>query len=105
MHHTAYDQQPGLTLCVRDAIVSLLGEGPKYGLQLQCELESSTGEVWPLNIGQVHTTLQRLERDGLVESDEADPESPRKGLDITEAGSGELSSWLNTPPDMTSAAR
>ncbi len=54
-------------MSVRHAILALLSEGPKYGLQLQKEFEASTGEVWPLNIGQVYTTLQRLERDGLVE--------------------------------------
>ena len=89
-------------MSVRHAILALLSEGPKYGLQLQKEFESNTGEVWPLNIGQVYTTLQRLERDGLVESDESESEGPQKGFHITDAGSTELSSWLNTPPDMTS---
>ena len=28
----------------------------------------STGATWPLNVGQVYTTLARLERDGLVEA-------------------------------------
>ena len=51
------------------ALLALLSEGPKYGLRLQNEFEARTGEVWPLNVGQVYTTLQRLERDGLVESD------------------------------------
>ena len=92
-------------MSVRHAILALLSEGPKYGLQLQKEFESSTGEVWPLNIGQVYTTLQRLERDGLVESDETENEGPQKGFHITDAGSTELSSWLNTPPDMTSPPR
>ena len=73
-------------MSVRHAILALLSEGPKYGLQLQKEFESSTGEVWPLNIGQVYTTLQRLERDGLVESDEPENEGPQKGFHITEAG-------------------
>ena len=52
------------------ALLALLSEEPKYGLRLQSEFESRTGEVWPLNVGQVYTTLQRLERDGLVETDE-----------------------------------
>ena len=78
-------------MSVRHAILALLSEGPKYGLQLQKEFESSTGEVWPLNIGQVYTTLQRLERDGLVESDEPESEGPQKGFHITDAGSTELS--------------
>jgi len=38
-------------MSIRHAILALLSEGPKYGLQLQKEFESSTGEVWPLNIG------------------------------------------------------
>jgi DNA-binding PadR family transcriptional regulator len=90
---------------VRHALLALLSEGPKYGLQLRQEFESTTGEIWPLNIGQVYTTLQRLERDGLVESDEPEREGPQKGYRITEAGSTELASWLNTPPDMTSPPR
>jgi DNA-binding PadR family transcriptional regulator len=92
-------------MSVRHALLALLSEGPKYGLQLQKEFEASTGEVWPLNIGQVYTTLQRLERDGLVESDEPEQEGPQKGFHITKAGSEELSGWLSTPPDMTSPPR
>ena len=53
-------------MSVRHALLALLSEGPKYGLQLREEFEARTGEVWPLNVGQVYTTLQRLERDGLV---------------------------------------
>jgi DNA-binding PadR family transcriptional regulator len=90
---------------VRHAILALLSDGPKYGLQLRQEFESSTGEVWPLNIGQVYTTLQRLERDGLVESDEPDSDGPQKHFRITQAGDQELSTWLRTPPDLTSPPR
>ena len=57
-------------MSVRHALLALLSEGPKYGLRLRQEFEARTGEVWPLNVGQVYTTLQRLERDGLVESDD-----------------------------------
>jgi len=61
------------------ALLALLSEGPKYGLRLQNEFESRTGEVWPLNVAQVYTTLQRLERDGLVESDgEGESEHQRR---------------------------
>ena len=56
-------------MSVRHALLALLSEGPKYGLQLRHEFEARTGEVWPLNVGQVYTTLQRLERDALVEWD------------------------------------
>ena len=61
-------------MSVRHALLALLSEGPKYGLQLRQEFEARTGEVWPLNVGQVYTTLQRLERDGLVEADDGEGE-------------------------------
>jgi DNA-binding PadR family transcriptional regulator len=84
---------------VRHAILALLSEGPKYGLQLGQEFEARTGEVWPLNTGQVYTTLQRLERDGLVESDDSADDGPQKGFRITDAGRNELTTWLGTPGD------
>jgi DNA-binding PadR family transcriptional regulator len=91
-------------MSIRHALLALLSEGPKYGLQLRQEFESRTGEVWPLNVGQVYTTLQRLERDGMVESDGAD-DGPQKGFRITPAGADELTSWLRTPPDLSSPPR
>jgi DNA-binding PadR family transcriptional regulator len=90
---------------VRHALLALLNEGPKYGLQLRQEFEARTGEVWPLNVGQVYTTLQRLERDGLVGSDGAGDAGPQKGFRITPAGAAELESWLHTPPDLSSPPR
>src|ERR1700677_2879749 len=86
-------------------MLALLSEGPKYGLQLRQEFEARTGDIWPLNIGQVYTTLQRLERDGLVESDDTDNEGPQKGFRITGGGQEELARWLRTPPDLTSPPR
>lgn len=92
-------------MSVRHALLALLSEGPKYGLQLRQEFEARTGEVWPLNIGQVYTTLQRLERDGLVVSDGTADEGPQKGFRITPEGEEELGSWLRTPPDLSSPPR
>jgi DNA-binding PadR family transcriptional regulator len=92
-------------MSVRHALLALLSEGPKYGLQLREEFEARTGEVWPLNVGQVYTTLQRLERDGLVESDVDDQDGPQKDFRITAAGHQELTAWLRTPPDLASPPR
>jgi DNA-binding PadR family transcriptional regulator len=92
-------------MSVRHALLALLSEGPKYGLQLREEFEARTGEVWPLNVGQVYTTLQRLERDGLVESDSEGEDGPQKGFHITSAGERELTTWLHTPPDLSSPPR
>ncbi|HJY73356.1 MAG TPA: PadR family transcriptional regulator [Streptosporangiaceae bacterium] len=100
-------------MSVRYALLALLAEGPKYGLQLREEFEARTGEVWPLNVGQVYTTLQRLERDGLAESDDAaqddqqktQEKTPQKTFRITADGEAELAGWLRTPPDMTAPPR
>jgi DNA-binding PadR family transcriptional regulator len=95
-------------MSVRHALLALLSEGPKYGLQLRHEFEERTGDVWPLNVGQVYTTLQRLERDGLIESDgtEGNAEAgPQKSFRLTTAGGDELDTWLRTPPDLSSPPR
>ena len=91
-------------MSVRHALLALLREGPKYGLQLRQEFEARTGEVWPLNVGQVYTTLQRLERDGFVESDGGD-DGPQRRFRITADGDAELAAWLRTPPDLSSPPR
>jgi DNA-binding PadR family transcriptional regulator len=85
-------------MSVRHALLALLGEGAKYGMQLRDEYEAATGDVWPLNVGQVYTTLQRLERDGLVESDSAGDDERQKSFRITAEGQAELGGWLVTPP-------
>ena len=88
-------------MTVRHALLALLTEGPKYGLRLREEFEERTGEVWPLNVGQVYTTLQRLERDGLVESDSSETETTQqRGFRITAEGREEVSTWLRTPPSV-----
>jgi DNA-binding PadR family transcriptional regulator len=93
---------------VRHALLALLSEEPKYGLQLREEFEAHTGEVWPLNVGQVYTTLQRLERDGLVaavgDGESAEP-GPQKAYRITEGGRAELAEWLRTVPDLSTPPR
>jgi DNA-binding PadR family transcriptional regulator len=92
-------------MSVRHALLALLSEGPKYGLQLRQEFEAKTGEVWPLNVGQVYTTLQRLERDGLIESDDTEEEGPQKTFHLTDEGAEELQGWLRTPGDDSAPPR
>ena len=55
-------------MSVRFGLLALLDEAPSHGYHLKTAFERRTGGSWPLNIGQVYTTIQRLERDGLVES-------------------------------------
>ena len=59
-------------MSVRDGLLALLHRGPRHGYQLKSEFEAATGKVWPLNVGQVYTTLDRLQRDGFVDASERD---------------------------------
>ena len=90
-------------MSVRHALLALLSEGPKYGLQLRKEFEAGTSEVRPLNVGQLYATLGRLEREGLVASDGSEAAGPHKHFRITAGGAGELAAWLRAPPDLASA--
>jgi DNA-binding PadR family transcriptional regulator len=90
---------------VRHALLGLLSVGPKYGMQLRQEFEAATGEAWPLNVGQVYATLQRLDRDGLVSSDPGGGEGPQQMYRITPDGLAELQRWLRTPPEASSPPR
>lgn len=107
--YTQYDTQylinERTAMSVRHALLALLNEGPKYGLQLREEFELSTGEVWPLNVGQVYTTLNRLERDGSVECEDAVDDDRQRNYQITAQGRVELSAWLRTPPDLSMPPR
>ena len=86
-------------MSVPHALLALLAEEPKFGLRLKEEFEQRTGSVRPLNVGQVYSTLQRLERDGLVaNSGEAGTVASQKLYSLTGEGAAELRSWLSTPP-------
>jgi DNA-binding PadR family transcriptional regulator len=56
-------------------------------------------------VGQVYTTLQRLERDGLAESGGSGEDGPQKAFRVTSDGERELAGWLRTPPDLSSPPR
>lgn len=83
-------------MTVRNALLALLEQGPMYGYQLRSEFESRTGATWPLNVGQVYTTLSRLERDGLVEGTGANDEG-HVIYRVTPLGREEVARWFNSP--------
>jgi DNA-binding PadR family transcriptional regulator len=87
---------------VRHGLLALLAEGPSYGYQLRTRLEARTGGTWPLNIGQVYTTLSRLERDGLVASIDTDGQST---YEITDAGRDSVAGWFASPVERSAPAR
>ncbi|MEO6512031.1 MAG: PadR family transcriptional regulator [Nocardioides sp.] len=91
-------------MTVRNALLALLEQGPMYGYQLRSEFERRTGGTWPLNVGQVYTTLSRLERDGLVTVTGADDEG-HVMYDATPAGHEEAAAWFTTPVGRTQPPR
>src|SRR5690606_94976 len=91
-------------MSVRQSLLAILDQGPCYGYQLRAEFDRRTGSTWPLNVGQIYNTLERLERDGLVERGEADAQG-HVYWEITEAGSAEVSSWLASPVERAQGTR
>ena len=83
-------------MSVRQSLLALLDLEPMYGYQLRAEFEARTGSTWPLNIGQVYTTLGRLERDGLVVV-QGDDDEGHTTYAITDAGRDEVRTWFVTP--------
>lgn len=85
-------------MSIRNGLLALLEDGAMYGYQLRAEFEARTGATWPLNIGQVYTTLGRLERDGLVVPVESgDDDDGHRRYALTPAGRAEVTGWFHTP--------
>jgi DNA-binding PadR family transcriptional regulator len=102
-------------MSVRYALLALLRRGPMHGYQLKVAFEGSTGGTWPLNIGQVYTTLARLERDGcarpiarpLTDADRSavDADRAQRPYEITDSGREDLARWFATPVERTDRPR
>ena len=74
---------------VRIAILSLLSEGPKHGYQLMKEMKDRSGGTYQASAGSVYPTLQQLEDEGLIESEQ---QNGRRVYRLTVAGRKELES-------------
>lgn len=91
-------------MSIRQGLLALLSERPMYGYQLRQEFETRTGGTWPLNIGQVYTTLNRLQRDGLVvETGRREDGSLLYAL--TDDGQTEIARWWVTPVERGTPSR
>ncbi|WP_117215738.1 PadR family transcriptional regulator [Allorhizocola rhizosphaerae] len=91
-------------MSIRHGLLALLERGARYGYQLKNEFEESTGGTWPLNIGQVYTTLNRLERDGFVRA-LPENEGGQRPYEITDQGRTEVALWFTTPIERASRPR
>lgn len=97
-------------MSVKLALLALLGQGTQGVYALRNRFEEVTGGTWPLNIGQAYSTVQRLERDGLVRQVGTQPsaEAGRPDIDLyalTEMGLAEVTKWWQTPVDRSQPAR
>lgn len=91
-------------MSVRQSLLVLLAERDSHGYQLRQEFEQRTGGTWPINIGQIYTTINRLQRDGLVvEAGRQDDGSVVYRL--TETGRQEAALWWATPVDRATPSR
>src|SRR5947208_15504267 len=90
-----YSQDPVLKF----ALLGLLAKESRHGYDLKRAFERLLGGTWPINIGQIYTTLTRLERDGLVTAETVTQTSvpDRKVYSLTPAGHDALAEWLAQP--------
>ena len=92
-------------MSIRHGLLALLERGPSHGYQLRADFDAATGETWPLNVGQVYTTLDRLERDGLVAQDGPPDADGRIAYRITDAGRDAVRTWFTSPVPRQGAPR
>jgi len=86
-------------MSIKHAILGLLAEAPGHGYDLRAAFETQLAPQSRLNYGQVYTTLERLQRDGLVANEVvSQTERPdKKVYSVTDRGRGELAEWLTQP--------
>ncbi len=84
-------------MSLKYGILGLLTERPLHGYEVKIRFESLLGGSWEVNIGQVYTTLQRLERDGLIEADGERGDRGKLAYRLTQTGRRALQDWLSRP--------
>jgi len=91
-------------MTVRQSLLAILAQGPCYGYQLRAEFDRRTGAAWPLNVGQIYNTLERLERDGMVSKGDTD-EQGHVYYAITDAGRADADRWFALPLSPSGSTR
>lgn len=92
-------------MSVRMGMLALLDQQSMYGYQLRGEFERRTGGTWPVNMGQIYTTLQRLQRDGLVVLAERHADDDNDRYLLTAAGRECVAEWWTAPVERAVATR
>jgi DNA-binding PadR family transcriptional regulator len=86
---------------VRAALLALLAERPMHGYEMIQELDERTGGVWRPSPGSVYPTLQMLEDEGRVTSEE---EGGKRLFKLTDAGREEAAGQATPPWDEVTEA-
>lgn len=84
-------------MSLKFGILGLLAEEPMHGYEVKARFEALLGHTWEVNIGQVYSTLQRLERDNLVEAVGERGDRGRLAYQLTAPGRQALDHWLDEP--------
>lgn len=84
-------------MSLKFGILGLLAEEPMHGYEVKARFEEMLGRTWEVNIGQVYSTLQRLERDNLVEAAGERGDRGRLAYQLTANGRQLLAQWLAEP--------
>src|SRR5688572_13521741 len=86
-------------MSVKHAILGILAQAPRHGYELKTEFEERLGDLWKLNIGQIYSTLERLQAEALVEPEGETPstKTEKRVYRITDAGKAEFEEWRNSP--------
>src|SRR5205809_3670997 len=84
-------------MSLRYGVLGLLAEDPLDGYEVKNRFEALLGGTWEVNIGQVYTTLQRLERDGLVRPLGRRGDRGKLLYELSASGREALDAWLAEP--------
>lgn len=84
-------------MSLKFGIQGLLAQQALHGYEVKTQFEALLGGTWELNIGQVYTTLQRLERDALIEAEGTRGDRSKLAYRLTQAGRAALDDWLRSP--------
>src|ERR1700704_6153001 len=98
MHtHNTYGVCVVETVSLKYGVLGLLAEEPLHGYEVKNRFEAMLGGTWEVNIGQVYTTLRRLERDGLVRPAGSRGDRGKLLYELPDAGRTAVDHWLAEP--------
>src|SRR5262245_31156211 len=82
----------------QEVVLAMLAKEPSHGYQLRARLRHALGPLGEaMNDGQIYVTLSRLEKAGLVVSDQSvngGDRPERKTYELTAAGQQRVAEWL-----------